>query len=79
MITKALFKKAVVLSVATLLLGVLFSAISTYAADKPIVLGKYPTLKSRFYHSEPGQMAPQLRRQPEEDHRFCQAKRILIL
>ena len=48
MITKAFFKKTVVLSVATLLLGVLFSAVSIYAADKPIVLGKYPTLKFGF-------------------------------
>ena len=48
MITKALFKKIAVLSVATLLLGVLFSAVSVYAADKPIVLGKYPMLKFGF-------------------------------
>jgi sugar phosphate isomerase/epimerase len=48
MITKALFKKTVALSVTTLFLGVLFSVVSVYAADKPIVLGKYPMLKFGF-------------------------------
>ncbi len=48
MITKAFFKKAVVLSAVTLLLSVLLCAGSTYAADKTFVLGKYPTLKLGF-------------------------------
>lgn len=48
MIAKALFKKTIVLSVATLLLGVLLSTVSVYGTDKPIVLGKYPTLKFGF-------------------------------
>lgn len=48
MITRALFRKTLVLAVTTLLLGVLFSAGNVYAADKPIVLGKYPTLKFGF-------------------------------
>ena len=48
MITNALFQKSVVLSVFTLFLGVLFSSVSVYAADKTIVLKKYPTLKFGF-------------------------------
>jgi sugar phosphate isomerase/epimerase len=48
MITNALFQKSVVLLVFTLFLGVLFSSVSVYAADKTIVLKKYPTLKFGF-------------------------------
>jgi len=48
MFTKALFKKTVALSVTTLFLGVLFSGVSAYAADKPIALSKYPTMKFGF-------------------------------
>jgi sugar phosphate isomerase/epimerase len=43
-----LFQKSVVLLVFTLFLGVLFSSVSVYAADKTIVLKKYPTLKFGF-------------------------------
>ena len=48
MITNALFQKSVALLVTTLFLGVLFSSVSVFAADKPIVLSKYPTLKFGF-------------------------------
>ena len=48
MITNTLFQKSVALLVFTLFLGVLFSSVSVYAADKSIVLKKYPTLKFGF-------------------------------
>src|SRR4030042_3109677 len=48
MITKALFQKSVVLLVFTLFLGILFSIVSVFAADKTIVLKKYPPLKFGF-------------------------------
>jgi sugar phosphate isomerase/epimerase len=48
MITKALFQKSVALLVFTLFLGVLLSSVSVFAADKSIVLKKYPNLKFGF-------------------------------
>ena len=48
MITKLLFQKSIALLVFTLFLGVLFSSVSVYAADKSIVLKKYPNLKFGF-------------------------------
>ncbi len=48
MITNTLFQKSVALLVFTLFLGVLFSSVSVYAADKSIVSKKYPNLKFGF-------------------------------
>jgi sugar phosphate isomerase/epimerase len=48
MITNTLFQKSVALLVFTLFLGVLFSGVSVYAADKSIVSKKYPHLKFGF-------------------------------
>jgi sugar phosphate isomerase/epimerase len=48
MITNTLFRKSVALLVFTLFLGALFSRVSVSAADKTIVLKKYPTLKFGF-------------------------------
>jgi sugar phosphate isomerase/epimerase len=48
MITNALFQKSVTLLVTTLFLGVLFSSVGVFAADKSIVLKKYTTLKFGF-------------------------------
>ncbi len=48
MITNTLFQKSVALLVFTLFLGALFSSVSVSAADKTIVLKKYPTLKFGF-------------------------------
>jgi len=48
MITKLTVEKTRGLLVATLFIFVLFSGVSAYAADKPIALSKYPTMKFGF-------------------------------
>jgi sugar phosphate isomerase/epimerase len=48
MITKLTVEKTRGLLVATLFIFVLFSGVSAYAADKPIVLSKYPNIKLGF-------------------------------
>ena len=48
MITKSSFGNSCGLLVATLFIFILFSGVSVYAADKPLGLSKYPTLKFGF-------------------------------
>ena len=68
MITKLAVEKSCGLLVATLFIFVLFSGVSVYAADKPIVLSKYPNIKLGFTSQNFSKWLPPTARQSQNNY-----------